>query len=39
MTTNHHDKFFKKMFSSQDLAKDFLANYLPESILGQEVFG
>ncbi|MBF0524019.1 MAG: Rpn family recombination-promoting nuclease/putative transposase [Deltaproteobacteria bacterium] len=35
MTTNHHDKFFKKMFSGQDLAKDFLANYLPDSILGQ----
>ncbi|MBF0524701.1 MAG: Rpn family recombination-promoting nuclease/putative transposase [Deltaproteobacteria bacterium] len=29
MTTSHHDKFFKKMFSGQDLARDFLANYLP----------
>ncbi|MBF0548969.1 MAG: Rpn family recombination-promoting nuclease/putative transposase [Deltaproteobacteria bacterium] len=35
MTTNHHDRFFKKMFSGQDLARDFFANYLPESVLGQ----
>ncbi|MBF0523655.1 MAG: Rpn family recombination-promoting nuclease/putative transposase [Deltaproteobacteria bacterium] len=35
MTTNHHDRFFKKMFSGQDLAKDFLANYLPAAVLGQ----
>ncbi|MBF0524033.1 MAG: Rpn family recombination-promoting nuclease/putative transposase [Deltaproteobacteria bacterium] len=35
MTTSHHDKFFKKMFSGQDLAKDFLANYLPAGVLGQ----
>ncbi|MBF0475939.1 MAG: Rpn family recombination-promoting nuclease/putative transposase [Deltaproteobacteria bacterium] len=35
MTTNHHDRFFKKMFTGQDLARDFLANYLPAGVLGQ----
>ncbi|MBF0474933.1 MAG: Rpn family recombination-promoting nuclease/putative transposase [Deltaproteobacteria bacterium] len=35
MTTSHHDKFFKKMFSGKDLAKDFFSNYLPGYILGQ----
>ena len=31
---NPHDKFFKKTFGNVDVAKDFLKNYLPPSIMG-----
>lgn len=30
---NPHDKFFKKTFGDVDVAKDFLSNYLPPSIM------
>lgn len=30
---NPHDKFFKETFSRISIAKDFLNNYLPESII------
>ncbi|MBF0526436.1 MAG: Rpn family recombination-promoting nuclease/putative transposase [Deltaproteobacteria bacterium] len=31
--TAHHDRFFKEVFSEQDVARDFLSNYLPAQIL------
>lgn len=30
--TNPHDKFFKETFSQPEIARDFLANYLPEAV-------
>ncbi|MEV9641495.1 Rpn family recombination-promoting nuclease/putative transposase [Mammaliicoccus sciuri] len=30
---NPHDKFFKESMGNAEVAKDFLANYLPESVL------
>lgn len=30
---NPHDKFFKETFSKVSVAKDFLNNYLPQSIM------
>ncbi len=30
--TNPHDKFFREVWSRQDIAVDFLANYLPEDV-------
>ena len=30
---NPHDKFFKKTFGDVAMAKDFLKNYLPQSIM------
>jgi predicted transposase YdaD len=30
---NPHDKFFKETFSNVEVARDFIKNYLPESIL------
>ncbi|MCX7951838.1 MAG: Rpn family recombination-promoting nuclease/putative transposase [Clostridiales bacterium] len=30
---NPHDKFFKETFSNLEVAKDFIQNYLPESIV------
>jgi len=30
---NPHDKFFKETFSNIEVAKDFISNYLPQSIL------
>jgi len=30
---NPHDKFFKETFSNVEVARDFIENYLPESIL------
>jgi predicted transposase/invertase (TIGR01784 family) len=30
---NPHDKFFKETFSNVTVAKDFLTNYLPESVM------
>lgn len=31
--SNPHDKFFKETFGNVTVAKDFLANYLPESVI------
>ncbi len=31
--TNPHDKFFREMWSRQEVARDFLANYLPDDVL------
>jgi len=31
---NPHDKFFKETLGKEDVARDFLQNYLPENILG-----
>ena len=33
---NPHDKFFKDTFSNPLVARDFIENYLPESILKRE---
>ena len=30
---NPHDKFFKETFGKVEVAKDFLNNYLPDSII------
>ena len=30
---NPHDKFFKETFSKVEVARDFIKNYLPESVL------
>ncbi|PKM75317.1 MAG: hypothetical protein CVU92_01985 [Firmicutes bacterium HGW-Firmicutes-17] len=30
---NPHDRFFKEGFSNVEVARDFIENYLPESIL------
>jgi predicted transposase/invertase (TIGR01784 family) len=30
---NPHDKFFKEVFSNTEVAKDFINNYLPQSII------
>jgi len=30
---NPHDKFFKETFSNVEVAKDFVRNYLPKSIV------
>ena len=30
---NPHDKFFKETFGKVEVAKDFLNNYLPDSIM------
>ncbi|SKB01330.1 Rpn family recombination-promoting nuclease/putative transposase [Sporosarcina newyorkensis] len=30
---NPHDKFFKESMGNAEVAKDFLANYLPKSVL------
>jgi predicted transposase/invertase (TIGR01784 family) len=32
--TNPHDKFFKEVFTHQETAEDFLANYLPTEVVG-----
>ncbi|MBF0498431.1 MAG: Rpn family recombination-promoting nuclease/putative transposase [Deltaproteobacteria bacterium] len=32
MTSTHHDKFFKKVFSDLDVAQDFLDHYLPSQV-------
>lgn len=32
-TQNPHDKFFKESFSKLSVAKDFLNNYLPQSLI------
>ncbi|MBF0549781.1 MAG: Rpn family recombination-promoting nuclease/putative transposase [Deltaproteobacteria bacterium] len=32
MTSTHHDKFFKRVFSDLDVAQDFLHHYLPNQV-------
>jgi len=31
--TNPHDKFFKEIFSRQEVAVDFLRNYIPKEVI------
>ncbi|NCD35399.1 MAG: hypothetical protein EOL87_18585 [Spartobacteria bacterium] len=31
--TNPHDKFFREMWSQQEVARDYLANYLPDEVI------
>ena len=31
--TNPHDRFFKSLFSREDVGRDFFTNYLPQEII------
>ena len=35
--THPHDKFFKEVFSRQEVAADFLRNYLPEEVVNPQI--